>query len=302
MFMRLEIAPCESAASWLHAKRPGERPRRQKTGNVLAGAARPSPDRTRRKRASVDSPATAAAQWSRGSGPAMTGLLRESRVRAGLTQDELAGRARVSVRTVRALENGAVARPQAASLQRLADVLGIDPASLFPGEVLLRVDVLGPLVVRRGTAAIAVNSPMVRKLLCLLAIQPGRDVGSEEIIDALWEGQSPRTCRQLVHTYAGGLRKLLGDGVLSRTHQGYRLLIEAGQSDAAEFGDLAARAGQAAADGAGLPAWQLYTEAVNCWRGPLLGGADTWLHVHPAAIALTSRRTAAVLAWAGLAL
>jgi len=236
----------------------------------------------------------------------MTGLLRESRVRAGLTQDELAERARVSVRTVRAVENGAVARPQAASLQRLADVLGIDPASLLPGagpeEVPLRVDVLGPLVVRRGSAVITVIAPMVRKLLCLLAIAPGRDVGSGEIIDALWEGQSPRTCRQLVHTYAGGLRKLLGDGVVTRTHQGYRLLIEAGQSDAAEFGELATRAGQAAADGAGLPAWQLYTEAVNCWRGPLLGGAGTWLQVHPAAIALTSRRTAAVLAWAGLGL
>jgi len=240
----------------------------------------------------------------------MTGLLRESRVRAGLTQHELAGRARVSVRTVRALENGAVARPQAALLRRLADVLDIDPASLLPGapadagpgEVPLRVDVLGPLVVRRGPAAITVVSPMVRKLLCLLAIQPGCEVGFEEIIGTLWEGQSPRTCRQLVHTYVGGLRKLLDDGVVSRTSQGYRLLIGTGQSDAAEFGELAARAGQAVADGAGLPAWQLYTEAVNCWRGPLLADAGAWLHVHPAAIALTGRRTAAMLAWAGLGL
>jgi DNA-binding SARP family transcriptional activator/tetratricopeptide (TPR) repeat protein/DNA-binding XRE family transcriptional regulator len=240
----------------------------------------------------------------------MTGLLRESRVRAGLTQHELAERARVSVRTVRALENGAVARPQAALLRRLADVLDIDPASLLPrlpadvgsGEALLRIDVLGPLVVRRGPAVITVVSPMVRKLLCLLAIQPGCEVGFEQIIDTLWEGHSPRTCRQLVHTYVGGLRKLLGEEVVPRTPQGYRLLIDAGQSDAAEFGELATRAGQAAADGAGLPAWQLYTEAVNCWRGPLLAGAGTWLHVHPVAIALTARRTAAVLAWAGLGL
>jgi DNA-binding SARP family transcriptional activator/tetratricopeptide (TPR) repeat protein/DNA-binding XRE family transcriptional regulator len=240
----------------------------------------------------------------------MTGLLRESRVRAGLTQDELAGRARVSVRTVRALENGSVARPQAALLRRLADVLDIDPASLLPrppadagpGEALLRIDVLGPLVVRRGPTVVTVVSPMVRKLLCLLAIQPGSEVGFEQIIDTLWEGQSPRTCRQLVHTYVGGLRKLLGDDVVPRTAQGYRLLIDAGQSDAAEFGELAARAGRAAADGAAPAAWQLYTEAVNCWRGPLLAGTGTWLHVHPAAIALTGRRTAAVLAWAGLGL
>ena len=221
----------------------------------------------------------------------MTGLLRESRVRAGLTQHELAGRARVSVRTVRALENGAVARPQAALLRRLAAVLDVDPAALLPdagpADTLLRIDVLGPLAVRRGPAVITVASPMVRKLLCLLALQPGREVGFEEIIDTLWEGPAPRTCRQLVHTYVGGLRKLLGNETLPRTAQGYRLVMDAGQSDAAEFSELVTRAGRAAADGAALPAWQLYAEAVNCWRGPLLAGAGAWLQVHPAAIALT---------------
>jgi DNA-binding SARP family transcriptional activator/tetratricopeptide (TPR) repeat protein/DNA-binding XRE family transcriptional regulator len=238
----------------------------------------------------------------------MTGLLRESRIRAGLTQHELAGRARVSVRTVRALENGAVARPQAASLRRLAAVLDVDPAALLPGpladtglgDTLLRIDVLGPLAVRRGPAVITVASPMLRKLLCVLALQPGREVGFEEIIDTLWEGPAPRTCRQLVHTYVGGLRKLLDNETLPRTAQGYRLVMDAGQSDAAEFSELVTRAGRAAADGAALPAWQLYAEAVNCWRGPLLAGAGAWLQVHPAAIALTGRRTAAVLAWAEL--
>jgi len=260
----------------------------------------------------------------------MTGSLRESRVRAGLTQHELAERARVSVRTVRALENGAVARPQAASLRRLAAVLDVDPAALLsgtalsgtglsgtalsgtalsgsgadaiPADTLLRIDVLGPLVVRRGPVVITVASPMVRKLLCLLAIQPGREVGFEEVIDTLWEGEPPRTCRQLVHTYVGGLRKSLGDSVVLRTAQGYRLVMDAGQSDAAEFTDLVTRAARAAADGATLPAWQLYAEAVNCWRGPLLAGAGAWVQVHPAAIALTGRRTAAVLAWAELGL
>ena len=237
----------------------------------------------------------------------MTGVLRESRIRAGLTQHELAGRARVSVRTVRALENGAVARPQAASLRRLAAVLDVDPASLLPQAPVsagpVRVDVLGPLAVRRGPAVITVASPMLRKLLCLLAIQPEHEVGFEEIIDTLWESRPPRTCRQLVHTYVAGLRRLLDNGAresaLPLTVQGYRLLLD---SDAVEFGELVTRAERAAADGAALPAWQLYAEAVNCWRGPLLAGAGAWPQVHPAAIALTGRRTAAVLAWAGLGL
>ncbi|MGD0608072.1 MAG: BTAD domain-containing putative transcriptional regulator [Streptosporangiaceae bacterium] len=249
----------------------------------------------------------------------VTGRLREWRARAGLTQRELAERSGVSVRTVRALENGAVAAPQAASLRRLAAALDMDAALLVApapasgsgsgggsGDGLVRVEVLGPLTVRRGPIVVAVASPMLRTLLGLLAIQPQREVGFDEIIDTLWDDSPPRTCRQLVHTYVGGLRKLLDDGgpksVVLRTGQGYRLRLEAGQSDAAEFGDRAARAERAAAEGAGLPAWQLYAEAVNCWRGPLLGGSSGWSHLHPAAIALISRRTAAVLAWTELGL
>ena len=170
----------------------------------------------------------------------------------------------------------------------------------------VRVEVLGPLTVRRGRAVITVASPMLRKLLGLLAIQPQREVGFEEIIDALWESLPPRTCRQLVHTYVGGLRKLLDDSrresLVARTARGYRLLLDPGQSDTAEFGERVARAERAAAEGAGLPSWQLYSEAVNCWRGPLLGGDSSGLRLHPAAIALTSRRTAAVLAWTELGL
>jgi transcriptional regulator with XRE-family HTH domain len=145
-----------------------------------------------------------------------TGRLREWRIRSGLTQRELAERSGVSVRTVRALEKGFVAQPQAASLRRLAATLDVDAALLAvpapgSGDGLVRVEVLGPLTVRRGRAVITVASPMLRKLLGLLAIQPQCEVGFEEIIDALWESLPPRTCRQLVHTYVGGLRKLLDD-------------------------------------------------------------------------------------------
>ena len=59
-----------------------------------------------------------------------TGRLREWRIRSGLTQRELAERSGVSVRTVRALEKGVVAQPQAASLRRLAATLDVDAALL----------------------------------------------------------------------------------------------------------------------------------------------------------------------------
>ncbi|MEV4019643.1 tetratricopeptide repeat protein [Nonomuraea angiospora] len=54
-------------------------------------------------------------------------LLRTWRNRALLTQEELADRAGVNVRTIRRLEGDAVERPRSASLRSLAEALGLDP-------------------------------------------------------------------------------------------------------------------------------------------------------------------------------
>ncbi|HEY2578729.1 MAG TPA: helix-turn-helix transcriptional regulator [Streptosporangiaceae bacterium] len=55
-------------------------------------------------------------------------LLRHWRITAGLTQEELAERAGLSVRTIRALERGATTRPYRHSTDRLADALGLADA------------------------------------------------------------------------------------------------------------------------------------------------------------------------------
>ncbi|MCT2587217.1 XRE family transcriptional regulator [Actinophytocola gossypii] len=54
------------------------------------------------------------------------GLLRGSRRRAGLTQEELAERTGLSVRTVRRLETGASANPQLDTVRLLGDALNLD--------------------------------------------------------------------------------------------------------------------------------------------------------------------------------
>jgi transcriptional regulator with XRE-family HTH domain len=50
--------------------------------------------------------------------------LRRHRLAAGLTQEELAGRSGVGVRTLRELERGRVARPQRGTVSLIADALG----------------------------------------------------------------------------------------------------------------------------------------------------------------------------------
>ena len=267
-------------------------------------------------------------------------LLRRLRIRAGLSQKELADRAGLSVRALRNLEGGGVARPHAGSVRRLADALEVDPeilAAALAGERpsgldpsiaalaatavdtaddpadRLRVNILGPLVVRHGETAVDVTSAMQRTLLGLLAIQYGKAVGAGEIVDLLWPEEPPRTCLQLVHTYIGQLRRLLEPDRpdqnrsaaarperIRRSGGGYVLDLEPEQLDLAEFDRSAGQARQAWSTGDAQSARQFYGEAWACWRGPLLAGSDARLRQHPAAIALAQRRTEAVLEWADI--
>jgi transcriptional regulator with XRE-family HTH domain len=57
------------------------------------------------------------------SGVGFAGILRRRRRAANLTQEDLAGRAGLGVRTVRELERGRVARPQRGTVMLLADAL-----------------------------------------------------------------------------------------------------------------------------------------------------------------------------------
>lgn len=65
----------------------------------------------------------------------MASMVKELRVKKGLTQEELALRCGVSRLTIIAIENSGLARVKAKTLCALADALETDPGFLFASDV-----------------------------------------------------------------------------------------------------------------------------------------------------------------------
>jgi len=238
-------------------------------------------------------------------------MIREHRVRAGLSQAELAKLAGLSVRALRDIEQGRVARPHPSSLRRLADALGLpeDRRDLLasadrPVAGGLRIAVLGPVTVSRRGHTAALSSPAQQVLLTLLALENDRYVSDEEIAEALWGDRPPTGWRNRVHAYISRLRQTLEPGrdrraaslVLLSAAGGYKLDLPADQVDAARFGVLVTRARAAAEGGDAARAVHAYEEALGLWRGPI---AAT-LSARPAEQALRRTRLSAVLDLADL--
>src|ERR1700678_53184 len=235
------------------------------------------------------------------SAPLSTGvLLRRYRNVAGLTQQELARRAGVSVGAVRDLEQGRTRRPRA--LSALADALMLSPAQA--GELVqaphpggLRLQVLGPLRAWRDGTAGTLGGSRQRAVLGLLALQPGSLAHRAGIIDVLWPDDPPADAVKLVQAHVSRLRRALAPGrghldddrLLTSAGASYQLHAGPGQLDLLAFDQLAAAARAAGSGGDREAACDRYQRALDLWRGEPLADVDL-LHGHPAVTGLTRRR------------
>jgi DNA-binding SARP family transcriptional activator/DNA-binding XRE family transcriptional regulator len=241
--------------------------------------------------------------------PSLGSTLREYRRRAGLTQDEAATAAGISVRTLRDLEQDRASRPRRRSLAALAEALRMPAGSWEryaapPGTGALSVAVLGPLVVRRGDTGVELPGALPRRLLTLLALHPGETVGRDRILEALWPDTPPASAPGLVHSYVATVRRALEPGrtgayrMLVRAGDGYRLDVAPDDLDLAAF-----RAGVAAARAADRPAGaeQRLRAALALWRGPVAADEPALAGL-PAVAAIAAERLDATLRHADLAL
>ncbi|GAB3135752.1 BTAD domain-containing putative transcriptional regulator [Amycolatopsis stemonae] len=134
-----------------------------------------------------------------------------------------------------------------------------------------RFQLLGPVQLFDGDVAVPIGGPGVRGLLALLALKPGKVVGLDEIIDALWGHDPPATARTIVHGNVSHLRRILreigGPSILT-TPPGYRLEVEPDRVDVHRARTLLDRASVAGPETAAT----LLAEALALWQGPALGG------------------------------
>ncbi|RKT67366.1 putative ATPase [Saccharothrix variisporea] len=115
---------------------------------------------------------------------------------------------------------------------------------------------LGPVVARRADGTeVRVGGAGLRALLAVLAVDAGRVVGVDRLVEALYGERPPSRVANAVQSQVSRLRALL-DVEIERSPAGYRLVVDPWEVDALRFEELVAR---------GLPG-----EALALWRGPSL--------------------------------
>ncbi|GAA2152566.1 BTAD domain-containing putative transcriptional regulator [Kitasatospora kazusensis] len=137
--------------------------------------------------------------------------------------------------------------------------------------------ILGPLEVRSQGRPVEVARPRRRAVLAFLLLHADRRVSIEQLVDALWSEEPPRTARAQVHTAVSTLRAGLPEdlaGQLSSEGAGYRLHVPEGALDSAEFRSRLARARGLAGRHQSVEAVRVLREGLGLWRGPALTGVD----------------------------
>jgi DNA-binding SARP family transcriptional activator len=153
-------------------------------------------------------------------------------------------------------------------------------------------ELLGPLSIEVAGIRYPVRTGKARTLLGVLALNPGRMVGFDELIDELWPECALRNARNTLHVVAMRLRKQLdASGVgpdysqlISTWDSGYELRIRQEATDAHRFLQLAER-GRALSPAQPGRAIESFAQALELWRGLALSNVEgrrcraaaTWL-------------------------
>ncbi|MBA8951910.1 BTAD domain-containing putative transcriptional regulator [Actinomadura namibiensis] len=155
----------------------------------------------------------------------------------------------------------------------------------------MRIGILGPVEVTVSGRAVEVGGARLRALLTLLALEGGRPVPAERLIDALWEDAVPAAAPNALQSLVSRLRAAVGREHVESRPGGYRLAVPSGAVDAHDFEDRL-RAARALADPAARA--EALRAALALWRGPALADAAGLAFAEGPAARLEGLRQAAL--------
>jgi DNA-binding SARP family transcriptional activator len=156
----------------------------------------------------------------------------------------------------------------------------------FGGKVVganseaIRVELLGSPRAWYDGVEVPLGPPKQRAVLGLLANRVNDVVSVDQIVDAVWGEDAPKTCSNGVHTYVAGLRRVLEPGrgrgntgaVLASTASGYSLKVDPECIDAEVFARRHGTARRLRAEGDLAGAVAELNPALHLWRGEAYAG------------------------------
>jgi predicted ATPase/DNA-binding SARP family transcriptional activator len=153
------------------------------------------------------------------------------------------------------------------------------------GEAVIAVRLFGGVEVRGPGGSTTLSGSKQRAIAARLALDVGRAVSVERVVDAVWGEQSPQTVRASLQVHVSNIRRALGDvglpDVLITRPGGYSLELDADSIDVHRFDRLANQARAASQSGDHLLTLDQVDAALALWRGPPLAGAGSAPFVDP---------------------
>lgn len=134
---------------------------------------------------------------------------------------------------------------------------------------------LGPVQALTGTTPLPLGQPKQRVVLASLLLRRGRFVSRDELLEAVWPEQLPRSAVGSLHVYVHGLRRVLGTERIEARGTAYRIRLDADELDLDRFERLMATARTQLSAGGAPTAAALLAEALGLWRGPALADLGT---------------------------
>jgi DNA-binding SARP family transcriptional activator len=164
-------------------------------------------------------------------------------------------------------------------------------------ELWVEIRVLGPVEVLIHGTHLRLAKRQHRLILGVLGIEVNRSVLSDRLIDLLWGDHPPARPRAVLHSRISELRAVLratdtatAHRALVTEHDGYVLRIPAHMVDAHRFRELITHARQLRSD----PRLRdTLRQALDLWRGPVLGGWSPTSPNHSLCDSLESARLTA---------